>query len=388
MEFVELSSEEFSKVCNNFDGSSFYQSLEWAKIKEFTGWIHYYVGIKKNNKIVACSLILGKKIYLNKFMYYAPRGMLLDYNDFELLTFFVKEVKKYLISKNGIIFKIDPLIIYKNHDKNGNLLDDNFSNQLIVDNLVNLGFHHRGFTIGYSDEVQFRWSYCLDINRSQEEIYKEMDQRCRRCIKKYEKYPLELVDVNDDNIKDFKDIMEHTANRQNHFDRTLDYYKKLDQELGKKSKLSIIYLDKKKFVQDFKDDKLFDIVSRDNREKIPVSAGVFIFDKHRGNYVYGGTYRDYMPLMAQYKMQMEMIKLSQKLKLPLYDFGGISGNFEVGSENYGVYEFKRGFGGYVVEYIGEFDLILDKFGYNIYAKSYELYRNSKHLVAKVIRKGN
>ena len=66
-------------------------------------------------------------------------------------------------------------------------------------------------------------------------------------------------------------------------------------------------------------------------------------------------------------------------------FGGISGNFEPNSENFGVYEFKRGFGGYVVEYIGEFDLILDKVGYSIYDKSYELYRNLKHLIAKMIK---
>ncbi len=79
------------------------------------------------------------------------------------------------------------------------------------------------------------------------------------------------------------------------------------------------------------------------RKKIPISAGVFIFDNDRLNYVYGGTYKEYMPLMAQYKMQMEMIKLAMERGLPIYDFGGISGNFTPGSENYGVYEFKKRF---------------------------------------------
>ena len=384
MEFVELTSDEFTFVCNNFDGNSFYQSSSWAKIKEYTGWIHYFVGVKKDNKIVACSLILGRKIYLNNFLYYAPRGMLLDYNDLELLTFFVEEIRKFLINKNGIIFKIDPLIIYKNHDRNGEYLNDNFSNQHIIDSLVNLGFHHHGFTIGYSEEAQFRWSYCLDVNKSIDEIILDMNQRCRRCIKKYRNYPLKLVEVDESNINDFKAIMEHTASRQNHFDRSLDYYRYLDNELGERSKLLIIYLDKDKFINDFKDDKLFKIVSEDSRSMIPVSAGVFIFDKDRTNYVYGGTYKAYMSLMAQYMMQMEMIILSKKLNIPLYDFGGISGDFDSNSENYGVYDFKRGFGGYVVEYIGEFDLILDKFGYTVYGRAYELYRDIKHLIGKII----
>ena len=232
MNFVELSSEEFNKVCNDFEGNSFYQSITWAKIKEYTGWKNYYVGVKKDDKIIACSLILGKKLYLNQYLFYAPRGMLLDYNNIELLTFFVKEIKNYLNKKNGIIFKIDPLIQYKNHDKYGNYLEDNFTNQSIIDNLISLGFHHHGFTTGYSEEAQFRWSYCLDITKSTEEIFKNVDQRCRRCMKKYKKYPLELVEVTDDNIKDFKDVMEHTANRQNHFDRSLDYYKHLNQNLS------------------------------------------------------------------------------------------------------------------------------------------------------------
>ena len=74
------------------------------------------------------------------------------------------------------------------------------------------------------------------------------------------------------------------------------------------------------------------------------------------------------------------------LKSRIYDFGGISGNFTPGSENYGVYEFKRGFGGNVLEYIGEFDLILDKFGYYIYDIGYKLYRNTKKVIAKILKR--
>ena len=38
MKFVELSSEEFNKVSNNFLGSNFYQSYEWSKLKELLCW--------------------------------------------------------------------------------------------------------------------------------------------------------------------------------------------------------------------------------------------------------------------------------------------------------------------------------------------------------------
>ena len=36
MNFTELTEKEFDNVCENFKGSSFYQTTDWAKIKEFT----------------------------------------------------------------------------------------------------------------------------------------------------------------------------------------------------------------------------------------------------------------------------------------------------------------------------------------------------------------
>lgn len=387
MKFVELSSEEFNKVSNNFSNSNFYQSYEWSKLKESIGWKYYYVGVSKDNTLVAVTLILGKKIYFNKYLYYAPRGVLLDYNDNEVLSFFTKEVKKFLIKRKGIVLKIDPFVEYQKHDNTGNVVTD-FCNRKVIDNLIKQGYKHHGFTNGYNtSEIQLRWSYYLDITKSMDDIMKGMDQRCRRCIRKYEKYPLELTYVdNISKLKNFKDVMQSTAKRQNHFDRSLEYYNNLNRLLGSRSLLAIIYLDRNKYLKECTGDKLYDMVKNDKRKKIPISAGVFIFDNDRLNYVYGGTYKEYMPLMAQYKMQMEMIKLAMEKKLPIYDFGGISGNFTPGSENYGVYEFKRGFGGNVLEYIGEFDLILDKFGYYIYDIGYKLYRNTKKVIAKILKR--
>ena len=386
MKFIELTKEEFEKASNKFSGSSFYQSYAWAEIKELTGWKHYFVGVLKDSKLVAISLIIGKKIYLDKYLYYAPRGVLVDYDDNEVLEYFTKELKRFLIKRKGIVLKIDPFIEYQKHDNNGDVVGD-FCNDKVMNNLNRLGYKHHGFTTGYTDEIQLRWSYYLDITKSMEDITKNMDQRCRRCIRKYEKYPLELALVDNNNkLKDFKGVMQSTAERQNHFDRSIEYYKNLNNLLGDRSLLTIIYLDRDKYLKECTGDKLYDIVSNDKRKKIPISAGVFIYDKDRLNYVYGGTYREYMSLMAQYKMQMEMIKLAKEKNLPIYDFGGISGDFTPGSENYGVYEFKRGFGGNVIEYIGEFDLVLNKFGYFVYNIGYKLYRNTKKVIAKILKR--
>ncbi len=383
MQFLELTENEFDNACNKIPVSSFCQSSSWAKIKKKTGWISYFVGVKENDKVIACALILGKKIYLNKYIFYSPRGLLLDYKNKKLLKFFTDHIKTFLKNKGGIILKIDPLIMYKHHDNSGNYVSDGFSNQSIIDSLVKLGFEHNGFTKDILEDTQFRWSYCLDVDKPMEEILKGMNQRARRCIRKCEKYPLEVVDVNKDNIKDFKDIMQHTAERQNRFDRSLEYYQRMKDEFGDRVKMIIIYLDRDKFLSDFTNDKLFNTVKNEKRNKIPISAGLFVFDPDRLNYLYGGTYSHYMHLMAQYKLQMSMINACREKNLPIYDFGGISGDFNEHNPMYGVFGFKRGFGGYVVEYIGEFTYIFDKLSYKLYNLAYKLYRTINHIRFKM-----
>lgn len=384
MRFEILKEKEFKKIENNFELSTYYQTVAWANLKKITNWQPHYIAVKKDKKIVAAALLLSKNILGKYKLFYSPRGLMLDYNDNELLTFFVSELKKYIKSKKGFALKIDPCVEYTRRDNETNVIEDKNINKIVKD-LKKLGFHHYGFTKEYTKETQYRWTYYLDVDKSWEELKKNMNQRCKRCINKQEKYPLVLVDVTEDNIKDFKNIMEHTSIRQNHFDRSLEYYKKLQEVLEDRIKLNIIYLDKKKFLKEHKDDKLYDLIKEENQDMIPISAGVFIEDKEYLHYVYGGTYSNYMPLMAQYKIHVEMINYAKEKNIKTYDFGGISGSFDKSSPYYGIFDFKRGFGGYIVEYIGEFDLLINKpmyYTYNIMLKAYQLLRKIKSKIKR------
>ncbi len=387
MQFKIITKEEFTKYRDAFN-YNFYQNPEWGEVKKENGWGHFYTAVldAKNNPLLI-SLVLSKKV-LGRYLYYAPRGPLLKNNDNreEIYRFYLHEIKKYLKDKKAILFKFDPLIEYTKHDKEGQVVSDT-NEQEFVNFLKKQGAKHRGFTIGYTDEAQFRWSYALDIkDKTFEDLTKDMNSRCKRSIKKASKYPLVVKDVTDDSIKDFKAIMESTAERQHHGDRTLAYYQTLKDKLKDIIRMSLVYLDKEKFLDDINngkyttDDKLLENIKNDERNMIPISAGIFIFDKDRFNYVYGGTYADYFSLMAPYKMQEEMIKTAIEEKMNYYDFGGISGNFTPGTPEYGVYEYKRGYGGFVIEYIGEFDLIINKPYYLTYKYGLEVYRTLRKII--------
>jgi hypothetical protein len=67
---------------------------------------------------------------------------------------------------------------------------------------------------------------------------------------------------------------------------------------------------------------------------------------------YGGE--EYMFYNSQYLIQWEMIKYGIEHGFKRYNFYGITGNFDKNDKDYGIYEFKTGFNGYVEELIGEY----------------------------------
>ncbi len=382
MDFVELTAKQFKHLQNKFSNSNYCQTVEWGNLKSITGWESHYVGVMENDSIICLALLISRKFLGKKRIFYAPRGILVNYKRYEIVEFFIEKVKNYIKKYNGIALKIDPFITYCKRNRDGRAISSINRNDLIIF-LKQLGFKHHGFTIGYTSEIQYRWSFYLDISKSLQDIKLEMDKRCKRSLKKAEKYPLITKEVTSQNIGEFKKIMEHTCIRHNCFDRSLEYYQKIKEVFKDRALLLIVYLDKEKYLANFKDDKLYEQIKNEKQALIPLSAGVFIYDKYYMHYVYGGTYHRYMPFMAQYKLQFDMIKYAKNKKLLIYDFGGISGNFTLGSKDYGVYEFKRGFGGYVVEYIGEFDLIINKKIYIIYHLMYNFYRNIKKVLVKL-----
>ncbi len=57
-------------------------------------------------------------------------------------------------------------------------------------------------------------------------------------------------------------------------------------------------------------------------------------------------------------VQWEMIRYAKENGFHRYNFYGISGNFDKEDPSYGIYDFKKGFTGYVEELIGEHELCI------------------------------
>lgn len=424
MNLVILNEKEFTKYAVMHEQNNFHQTIEWALVKSKNGWSHDLLGLKEDNKIVAACMILIKKTPIGKILY-CPRGFLINYQDKKLLKSFTKEIKTYAKRKKAIYIKIDPYV--KNIERNvfGNPIKEGSNNNKSIDNLKELGYKHNGLNL-YFENLQPRWLFCIDLeNKNIEQILANMEPETRRIIKKNIKLNLITREIKENDLEKFKKIMQHTSDRKMFIDRPFSYYKNLYDTLSKKDmikfvvteldcELSISAIEKEiqeeennvkekkqkienkekininKMLEQIKicERNIKQLIDRKNEIKelmhkhgkiVTLGGILYIIYGSEVLALFGGSYKEFMSYHSFYTTNYEMIKYAIDNNYKTYNFYGITGDFNESNKHYGLYSFKKGFGGQVVELIGEFDLIISKTKMVMYNFAIKIY----HLLKKI-----
>ena len=393
MEFTELNAKEFLKFAKNSPLYTFYQDPRMAEIDEMKNWHTIYLGVKEEGQIVAGARIIYTTTRFNKKIFYSPRGLILDYHNTKLLEFFVNSLKNYIKKENGYTLHIDPTLIYKERDINGDIVEGGIDNTNIFETLKRLGFKHFGFIRYYDYTKMVRWSYELPLEGKNEDvILKEMNGNTRRSIQKAEHLKVKVRKLNRNELPIFKEICDKTSERHNFAEKDLDYYYKMYDlfnpteeisyvvaEVDLNETIEVLHEDLEKLqvskdraiehhkegqIKEFENQindmnkkiqEIEDIITKQGKHLYLATAMYLIF----GNevmYFHAGGYKEYMNFFGQYLIQWEMIKEALKLNKKVYNFYGIKGVFDKNDPDYGVYLFKKGFNGHVVEYMGDFYL--------------------------------
>lgn len=425
MEFRKLTEKEFDNFASKHENASFNQNSYWGKLKKSNNWEYTFLGLLDNKKIVAATLLLSKMTPVKKKMFYAPRGFLIDYKNYDLLKEFTKNIKKYAKENNGIFVKIDPYINYQERDIDGNIVEGN-DNKDAYKNLINLGYKHFGFNI-MQETLQPRWIFVTDTKgKTVDEVMKNMDSKTRQIIRKNERMCIKTREISYDELDKFKDIMKHTGDRRKFIDRPLSYYQNMYKTLHAPGilKIMVAELHAKELVNTYKNElkdlkteletrknkhdnginkmnekkylskqketennieritkKLEEAkkLQKDNGDVILLGGILFLIYGKEVVSLVGGSYEKFMEYQSAYTVHWAGCKYAIENGYDRYNFYGITGDFNPKNPLYGLYLFKRGYGGKVVELIGEFDLVISKFWYFVYNVSFKLYHGIKNI---------
>jgi len=417
MEFVsELSKEEYEEFVSNNKNHHFMQSYDFGQIRKEKHFIPHYVGLKENGKLVCAALLLEKKLIMKYTYFYSPRGYVIDFNNKELVKTFTEELKKYAKKMKAIFIKIDPAIKLHNIDIDGNVVDG-IDNHPLVDYLKSLGYKHMGYNLGFENE-QPRFTFRIDMDKSWDEVYSAMHPTTKKILNKGNQYNLNVYIGDKKDMNDFYLTMIETAKREGIIQSPIEYYESF-YEIFNKDNLSDLYVVKvnmeelvksfeskienvTKEIEDLSDEKYknkgkaqnkindlnnqlaklnkdLEEIKKIDEKEVVLSSIITVKYGDKVWTVHGGNNSILMNLNANYLLYYTIMKDAYDQGYKCMDCFGTCGIANPDKDNpiFGIHSFKKRLGGEYTEFIGEFDLITNKFMYTAYKKLIPLYRKIK-----------
>jgi len=301
------------------------QSWFWGEARKKMGLEVLRIAEIKDEKIQnVFQLTFHPFPFSNKKIGYLPRS-----------TFPSEEILNFLYDygkKNHIIFiKIEPYV------KKSQIINSQFQAK-------NKKYHK----IEKSPHPLFpSWTQILDIEKSEEELLKNMYPKTRYNIRLAQKKGVFVKEEsNNKGFEIFAKLYFKTCQRQKYFGHNYHYHKIVWKNLKEKiAHILIAY---------YKNE--------------PLAAYQIWIYKDQAYYPYGGSSEKYRNLMGTNLLMWEAIKLAKKLGAKKFDmWGSLPPNYSPKHPWAGFTRFKKGYGGEFIEMIGSFDLIIKPSWYHIYS---------------------
>ena len=408
MKIVKLSQDQFDTFAESHRYRNFYQTSMYANVMKKFGYKIQFLGMVNNeNKLIGATLIMFREVFMGNKIAYAPRGILYNYETEENVIELAEKLKKVLGKQGFMLLRMDPYIPLTIRDFEGNIMNFNNKGNTIIDNLKKAGFNYKGKNLYFETEKP-RWEALVLLQRDIREIYAKIDKRTRTKIKKATNSGLQIVKDNNNNVnklytfvgkKDkkplsfykemcnqFKDKIDiyyaklstdtFLINSRRNYEKELEYSESLARKIQDTTldpQTRNTFLNKK-----MESDKLITIYknnllsSTELLKKNPdgiIIAGAMVIKYDKAAYIFTeGINEQYGYVNANYLLKWQLINEFNNLGYKYINLNAIVGEFENDNPYKGLNEAKLGFNATITEYVGEFDIVLNNFSYNLYKK--------------------
>ncbi|MBL1226392.1 aminoacyltransferase [Enterococcus sp. BWR-S5] len=375
------------------------QSSSWAEVKN--NWGSEIVGVYQDGQLIASGLVLIRPLPAGFTFLYTPRGPIMDYTNKELVQFFMEQLKKFGKKKRAVFIKMDPTVIYKDilMDREEKM---NPEAQMIVENITSAGAKYQGLTMEMSATIQPRF---------QANIYKEdfseeqLSKSTRKMLKQAQKKGVVVRQGHKELVPAFAEMIKLTTERQQISLRNAEYFEKLMDIYPEQSFIMLAEVDLKaryeetkarheKNQQDLANLKENQVKKRHNLEELEFSLTRELAEleesiAHSGDtavvagalaitfgttseILYAGMDDRYKRYMPAYLTWYEAINECFERGCETSNMGGLEGSL-----NDGLIKFKSNFNPTINEFIGEFDLPVNKLMFKLSEYAYKLRKGKK-----------
>lgn len=331
MNFLKIEDQERWNAFLLEKGGHLLQSYEWGGVKSQFGWRATRVALEEGGRIIAGAQLLIRDLPLGSLAY-LPRGPVVDPQKGETLRELWVQLHILARQEGSIFLRLEP--DWEGGER-GPLLERE-------------GFHRA------PESIQPQSTLAVDIGEDLESILNQMKPKTRYNIRLAERKGVVVREGREEDLGTFYELLSITGSRERFFVHSERYYLEVWRAFAPQGMGRLLLA--------FYGDQIL--------------AGLMAFAfGHRAYYLYGASSYEHRNLMPNHLLQWEAIRWAKERGCLVYDLWGIPDEVGRGGEPpdfakrkgglWGVYRFKRGFGGRVVRTVGAFDYIYSPLLYRL-----------------------
>ena len=243
MKFLtDINNEKYTEFIKSHKHGNMMQAIEWSSIKNTWGAVRVAVSDDEDNIIAAAQVLTRKGLW------YVPRGPILDYNNKELLGFFLTNLKKFAKTKQAKLVKLDiPIAVKDEKLADFKDVDVDRSNDELIKTFKSYGYNHKGFSLDMSSTIQPRFNTVTKLEKPIPDLF---SKDTRRLIRDADKKFVEVRRCGKENLDDFLFALACTEKRKNISLRGREYFENLLDTFGDNALLYISYINVEKALKE------------------------------------------------------------------------------------------------------------------------------------------
>jgi lipid II:glycine glycyltransferase (peptidoglycan interpeptide bridge formation enzyme) len=312
------------------------QSYEWGDLSPHLGAEPLRVGVLDDEgKLQAVMLVLIMQApILRRAYFYAPRGPVIDNPDSPAMDVLLDFVSAEARKRHAFMLKIEPSVL------------DGDEQWLIA-------LRKRGFRPNpYATHVRHEW--VLDLRPDEKDLLAGMKEKWRYNIRLAGRKGVTVRrGEGQADLDTFYEIYETTSERDQFFIHNKAHYQDVMRLFSVDDRAAL-------FLAEYQGKAI---------------AGTIVIRLGKWSwYMYGASSNEHRNLMPNHLLQWTGMQWAKSHGCEYYNFRGIPDVLEEGQELWGVYVFKRGFGGFAMRALETHDLIYSPLIYNVYIRLLEIKR--------------